>query len=825
MTDHTHHSHHSRPSASTDLSKPAKVMACCSTAGSQSATPSATTNPDPSIAKSSCCAKPAQTSPGDVLDPVCGMHVDPETAGHRAENDGQVYYFCSDRCREKFVADPGRYLDKSTSASEPVPQGTIYTCPMHPEVQQIGPGSCPKCGMALEPMVPTAVEDDSELRTVRRKFFVSAAFAIPLLLIAMGPHLFGWHASESTARLMRWAELLLSTPLVVWAGASYYVRGWKGVIAASPNMYTLIGLGVLVAFAFSLVATFAPSWFPPAMRDAHGMVGVYFEAAGVIVALVLFGEWLELRARGKTSAAIRRLLDLAPKTARRILSDGGEEDVPLDHVQSGDVLRVRPGEHVPVDGVVIDGTSSIDESLLTGEPIPVEKHPEDRVTGGTLNGTGSLKMRAERVGRDTVLAQIVDLVAKAQRSKAPLQRLADRVSLFFVPAVVLVALLTFGTWLVWGPEPRLAYAIVNAVAVLIIACPCALGLATPISITVASGRGAEAGVLFRDAAAIETLARVNVLVVDKTGTLTEGRPTLTDVHAAVGFLETDILMMAAALEAPSEHPLAHAILEGAKARQIVFPEVNDFASVTGQGVRGTIDGVVVALGNADLMQSVGAEPAALARRADELRRDAKTVMFLARDGRLAGFVAVQDPIKRDARQILAALHGEKLRIVMLTGDNEATAQAVAAQLGIDEIHAGQTPATKAEWINRAKASGARVAMAGDGVNDAPALASADVGIAMGNGSDVAKESAQVTLVKGELAGILRARRLSKATVRNIHQNLAFAFLYNTLGIPLAAGVLYPVFGLLLSPMIAALAMSLSSVSVITNALRLRIARI
>jgi Cu+-exporting ATPase len=631
--------------------------------------------------------------------------------------------------------------------------------------------------------------------------------------------------NESTAHLMRWAELLLSTPLVVWAGASYYVRGWKGVTVGSPNMYTLIGLGVLVAFAFSLAATFAPSWFPPAMRDAHGMVGVYFEAAGVIVALVVFGEWLELRARGKTSAAIRRLLDLAPKTARRILPDGSEEDVPLDHVQSGDLLRIRPGENVPVDGVVVEGASSVDESLLTGEPIPIEKHTDDRVTGGTLNGTGSLKMRAERVGRDTVLAQIVDLVAKAQRSKAPLQRLADRVSLFFVPAVVVIAMLTFGAWLIWGPEPRLTYAIVNAVAVLIIACPCALGLATPISITVASGRGAEAGVLFRDAAAIEALAHVDVLVVDKTGTLTEGKPALTDVQAATGFTETDVLAMAAALEAPSEHPLAHAILEGAKARRVEFPEVGDFAAVTGQGVRGRIAGVAVALGNAELMQSVGAEPAPLAKRADELRRQANTVMFLARDGQLAGFIAVQDPIKRDASKILAALHDEKLRIVMLTGDSEATAQAVAAQLGIDEVHAGQTPATKADWVTRAKAVGARVAMAGDGVNDAPALASADVGIAMGNGSDVAKESAQVTLVKGELAGILRARRLSKAAVRNIHQNLAFAFLYNTLGIPVAAGVLYPVFGLLLSPMIAALAMSLSSVSVITNALRLRVVRV
>ncbi|MEP6511702.1 MAG: heavy metal translocating P-type ATPase [Dokdonella sp.] len=767
----------------------------------------------------------AQTAASGMTDPVCGMRVDPATAKHQAEHAGRTWYFCSAGCREKFIAEPSRYLDKSTAAEIPARAGTLYTCPMHPEVQQVGPGSCPKCGMALEPMLPTSEVDDSELRAVRRKFFISAAFAIPLLLIAMGPHLFGWHASESTAHILRWCELLLSAPLVLWAGASYYVRGWKGALAASPNMYTLIGLGVLTAFGFSLVATFAPALFPAPMRDAHGMVGVYFEPAGVIVALVLFGEWLELRARGRTSAAIRRLLDLAPKSARRIRADGSEEDVSLEQVHVGDLLRVRPGESVPVDGIVVDGTSSIDESLLSGEPLPVQKHAGDRVTGGTLNGTGSLQMHAERVGRDTVLAQIVDLVANAQRTKAPLQRLADRVSRYFVPAVVAVALLTFGAWLAWGPEPRLAYALVNAVAVLIIACPCALGLATPISITVASGRGAEAGVLFRDAAAIETLASVDTLVVDKTGTVTEGKPALTDVQAVAGVSESEVLAMAAALEAPSEHPLAHAILEGAKQRQVTFSAVGDFTSVTGQGVRGTLAGVTIALGNADLMRAVGANPDPLATRADEWRREAKTVMFLARNGQLAGCIAVQDPIKRNARETLQALHEEGLRIVMLTGDSEATAQAVAALVGIEEAHASQTPAAKAHWITQAKAAGARVAMAGDGINDAPALASADVGIAMGNGSDVAKESAQITLVKGELAGILRALRLSKATVRNIHQNLIFAFVYNTIGIPLAAGILYPFFGLLLSPMIAALAMSLSSVSVITNALRLRSAHL
>ena len=700
----------------------------------------------------------------------------------------------------------------------------IYTCPMHPEIQHRGPGTCPKCGMVLEPIVAKDEPGDIELDKVRRKLFVSAALAIPLLLIAMGPHLFGMHMSESDAHLSRWLELLLSAPLVLWVGISYYRRGWMGIVTASPNMYTLISLGVLVAFGFSLVATFLPSWFPSAMHDRHGMVSVYFESAGVIIALVLFGEWLELRARGKTSQAIRHLLDLAPKTARRILSDGNEEDVALDQLKIGDLLRVRPGEKVPVDGIVFEGTSSIDESLLTGEPIPVEKGPDDGVTGGTLNGSGSLKMRADRIGHDTVLAQIVELVGRAQRSKAPLQKLADRVASFFVPTVVAIALLTFVVWLLFAPEPRLAYAIVNAVAVLIIACPCALGLATPISITVASGRGAAVGVLFRDAAAIEGMAHVDVLVLDKTGTLTEGKPALTDVVAATGFSESDVLATAASLEAASEHPLAQAILDAAKSRNIAYSEVGNFSSVTGQGVHGDIDAVSVALGNAELMQSVGVDPVSLAQRADELRREAKTVMFLASGGRLAGLVAVQDPIKPDARAVLMALREEKLRIVMLTGDSEETAHAVASQLGIDEYHASQTPEKKAEWISREKTAGVHVAMAGDGVNDAPALAVADVGIAMGNGSDIAKQSAQITLVKGELAGILRALRLSKATVRNIHQNLAFAFLYNALGIPIAAGVLYPFFGWSLSPMIAALAMSLSSVSVITNALRLRTVR-
>jgi len=626
---------------------------------------------------------------------------------------------------------------------------------------------------------------------------------------------------EKTAHVLRWGELLLSAPLVLWAGLDYYRRGWLGVIHRSPNMYTLIGLGVLVAFVYSLVATFFPTLFPAPMLDDHGMVGVYFEAAGVIVALVLLGEWLELRARGKTSAAIRRLLDLAPKQARRIDTDGSERDVPLDQVQVGDRLRVRPGEKIPVDGGVVEGHSSVDESMLSGEPIPVEKAAGDRVTGGTINGSGTLQMRAERVGRDTVLARIVALVANAQRSKAPLQRLADRVSTFFVPAVVAIAVMTFVAWMLFGPEPRLAYAVVNAVAVLIIACPCALGLATPISIMVASGRGAENGVLFRDAAAIERLAHVDTLVVDKTGTLTEGKPTLTDVIALPGFDERAVLTYAVSLEAASEHPLAHAVLEGAKARRISPSTVQAFAAIAGQGVRGDVEGTSAALGNTQLMQAVGAAASDLAGQADALRAQAKTVIFLAVQGRLAGLVAVQDPIKSGAQETLAALRAEGLRIVMLTGDNEATARAVAGELGLDEVHAAQSPESKSNWISSAQQSGRRVAMAGDGVNDAPALATADVGIAMGNGTDIAMESAQVTLVKGELAGILRARRLSRATVRNIHQNLAFAFLYNSLGVPIAAGVLYPFFGWLLSPVIAAAAMSLSSVSVISNALRLR----
>jgi Cu+-exporting ATPase len=702
-----------------------------------------------------------------------------------------------------------------------VPAGTIYTCPMHPQIRQPGPGACPICGMALEPLVPTGTEDDSELRAVKRKFLVAAALSLPLVAIAMTPHLADLHLPESTTRLLRYLELALSAPVVFWAGADYYRRGWQGVVSRTPNMYTLIGLGVLVAFAFSLFATFMPAAFPPEMRDAHGMVGVYYEVAAVIIALVLLGEWLELNARGKTSAAIRQLLGLAPKSARRIRADGTEEDVPLDQIQVGDRVRVRPGEKVPVDGRIEEGRSTLDESMLTGESLPVDKGPGDRVVGATINQTGALVLRAEKVGAASLLSQIVDLVAQAQRSRAPLQRLADQVSAWFVPAVIVIAVITFFAWWFIGPQPRLAYALVNAVAVLIIACPCALGLATPISIMVASGRGAQTGVLFRDAQAIESLREIDTLVVDKTGTLTVGHPALHEVIVSGSRKEDELLAIAASLEKSSEHPLARAIVEGASTRGIAPVDVTDFQSVTGRGVTGRFGAQSVALGNAALMQDVGASVETLRAQVDALRSTGRTVMYLAIDGTLAAAIAVGDPIKDSTAKALEALRADGLRIVMLTGDARGTAEAVAKTLGIDEVIAEVQPADKARIVERLQAEGRRVAMAGDGINDAPALARAQVGIAMGTGTDIAMESAQVTLVKGDLNGIVRARHLSRATVRNIRQNLGFAFGYNALGIPVAAGVLYPAFGLLLSPLLAAVAMSLSSVSVISNALRLR----
>ncbi len=704
---------------------------------------------------------------------------------------------------------------------EPAASATIYTCPMHPQIRQAGPGSCPICGMSLEPEIPAVTEDSSELDHVRRRFWIAATFSIPVFVVAMLPHLLDLHFSIGAAHTLRYLELVLTLPVVLWAGFDYYRRGWRGAWNRSPNMYTLIGLGVLVAYSYSLFATFASESFPPEMRDAHGMVGVYFEVAAVIITLVLLGEWLELAARGRTSGAIRQLLGLAPKTARRIRADGVEEDVPLDQLAIGDRLRVRPGEKVPVDGRIEEGRSTFDESMLTGEALPVDKGPGDRVVGATLNQTGAVIVVAERVGADSLLSQIVTLVAQAQRSRAPLQRLADRVSAFFVPAVIILAMLTFAVWWLVGPEPRLAYAMVNAVAVLIIACPCALGLATPISIMVASGRGAQLGVLFRDAQAIEHLREIDTLVVDKTGTLTVGRPTLHEVLAAAGWNENEVIAIAAALEKSSEHPLARAIVAGAESRHLAPIDVKDFQSITGRGVTGAYGERRIALGNAALMQDAGASTQALQAQVDALRAIGRTVMFLAVDGALAGAIAVGDAIKDTTPAALQALRADGLRIVMLTGDARATAEAVAKTLQIDEVIAEVQPADKARIVERLQAEGRRVAMAGDGINDAPALARAQVGIAMGTGTDIAMESAQITLVKGDLNGIVRARQLSRATVRNIWQNLGFAFGYNALGIPVAAGVLYPFVGVLLSPMLAALAMSLSSVSVIGNALRLR----
>jgi Cu+-exporting ATPase len=757
-----------------------------------------------------------------VNDPVCGMKVDVQSP-HHARHSGKEFHFCSSGCRTKFLADPASYVREAA----PVETGArassdvIYTCPMHPQIRQNGPGSCPICGMALEPLMPTTMEDDSELRAVKKKFWISAALSIPVVLIAMLPHLLDLHMTAVTTSILRYAELLLTAPVVLWAAADYYRRGWRGVTNLSPNMYTLIGLGVLVSYLYSLFATFAPAAFPAEMRDSHGMVGVYFEVAAVIVALVLLGEWLELAARGRTSHAIRQLLGLAPRTARRVRADGTDEDVALDAILVGDHVRVRPGEKVPVDGRIVDGRSTFDESMLTGEPLPVDKGPGDRVVGATLNQTGSVVVAAERVGADSLLSQIVTLVAQAQRSRAPLQRLADVASKWFVPAVVMIAVATFMVWWFVGPEPRLAYALVNAVAVLIIACPCALGLATPISIMVASGRGAQLGVLFRNAEAIESLREIDTLVIDKTGTLTVGKPALHHVIAVAPWSEEDILGLAAALERSSEHPLARAIVDGAVQRKVAAADVSEFQSVTGKGVTGESVKGTLALGNAALMKDMDASVESLQGQVDAQRASGRTVMYLAVDRKLAGAIAVGDPIKETTPSALKALRADGLRIVMLTGDARGTAEAVAKSLEIDEVIAEVQPAGKARVVEKLQNEGRKVAMAGDGINDAPALARAHVGIAMGTGTDIAMESAQVTLVKGDLNGILRARQLSRATVRNIWQNLAFAFGYNALGIPLAAGVLYPATGLLLSPLIAAVAMSFSSVSVISNSLRLR----
>ncbi|MBU2047893.1 MAG: heavy metal translocating P-type ATPase [Gammaproteobacteria bacterium] len=763
-------------------------------------------------------SKVSRADDGPSTDPVCGMTVDPAATAHHARHDGSDYHFCSDGCRRKFIADPQRYLEPASHIGDPAPTGTLYTCPMHPKIVQEGPGTCPLCGMALEPKMPSLDEGENpELIDFRRRFWWSLPLSVAtmaLAMLAMTPVLHGLAPD-----LRVWIELALATPVVLWAGWPFLQRWAQSIGNRSPNMWTLIGTGVLAAYGYSVVATVAPGLFPPSFQQ-HGHVGVYFEAAAMIISLTLLGQLMELRARAKTSAAIKALLGLAPKTARVLRGDGREEDVDITALQPGDRVRVRPGEKVPVDGTVVEGRSSIDESMLTGEPVPVAKAVGDTVIGATLNGTGSLIVRADRLGDDSMLAQIVQLVAQAQRSRAPMQRMADTVAYWFVLVVLSVAVLTFFGWGLFGPAPSWTHAVLSAVAVLIIACPCALGLATPMTIMVATGRAAQHGVLFRDAEAIEALRQIDTLVVDKTGTLTEGKPAFRDVRAVAPFAAAQILQWAASLDQGSEHPLAAAIVAEAHARRMPLASVDDFDSLTGMGVHGVVDGRRLLLGNTALMDEHGVALEALREDAERLRSTAASVMYLAVDGQLGGLLAVADPIKASTAEAIVQLHRDGLRIVMATGDGAATAKAVARELGLDDVHCELRPADKAALIRSLQAQGRKVAMAGDGINDAPALASADVGIAMGNGTDVAMSSAQVTLVKGDLRGILRARQLSTASVRNMRQNLGFAFLYNGLGIPVAAGVLYPL-GIVMSPMLAAVAMSLSSVSVISNALRLR----
>jgi Cu+-exporting ATPase len=756
------------------------------------------------------------------------MDVEPANAAGVHEHGGQTFYFCSNHCLEKFRAEPERYLNKRVAGHSeailPRPaQGTRYTCPMHPEIVRDRPGNCPICGMALEPMTATADETSPELSDMSRRFWVCLALTAPLLLLVMGEMLVGQQAIARLfpGRSLVWLQFALSTPVVLWGGLPFFERGFASLVNRSLNMFTLIALGTGAAYAYSVVATLFPGIFPSSFRDHMGNVPVYFEAASVITTLVLLGQVLELRARSQTSSAIKALLGLAPKTARRLAEDGSEEDVSLEEVRVGDRLRVRPGEKVPVDGTVTEGKSAIDESMVTGEPIPAEKAAGDRLIGGTVNGTGSLLMRAERVGSETMLARIVEMVGEAQRTRAPIQRLADVVSGYFVPIVILVAIVTFIAWATFGPEPQMAYALVNAVAVLIIACPCALGLATPMSVMVGTGRGAMAGVLVKNAEAIEVMEKVDTLVVDKTGTLTEGRPRLASIVAAPGEDEDKLLRLAAGLERGSEHPLAASIVAVAQGRGLSLPEVESFDSLTGKGVRGIVAGRTVLVGNRELLEESGVDLGVLALRAEELRRDGQTVVFVAIDSRPAGLLGIADPIKESAGEAIRRLQKDGVRIVMLTGDNRTTAEVVAGKLGVDDVRAGVLPDEKGQAVKQLKGDGRIVAMAGDGINDAPALAEADVGIAMGTGTDVAMESAGVTLVKGDLRGILKTRHLSRATMRNIRENLLFAFLYNVLGVPIAAGVLYPAFGILLSPMIASAAMTFSSVSVIANALRLR----
>ncbi len=804
-------------------------------------------------------AHPDPTTEHEVRDPVCGMSILPSDAVGHVEHRGETYYFCSASCVEKFRNNPDAFLTpKAPAAAVIASDAREYTCPMDPEVRQIGPGACPKCGMALEPVslapvtktewtcpmhpevvqdapgscpicgmaleprVVTLEEENHELNDMSRRFWWSVALTVPILAFMGSEFLPGQPIQHAMSPAwMTWSQFLLATPVVLWGGWPFFVRGWASVVNRHLNMFTLIALGVGAAYGFSVVATLAPGIFPAAFRTHGDQIGVYFEPAALIVVLVLLGQVLELRARSQTSSAIKRLLGLTPATARRVGVGGDDEDVPLEHVHVGDRLRVRPGERVPVDGTVVEGSTTVDESMVTGEPIPVEKTAASKVTGGTVNGTGSFVMKAERVGSDTLLSQIVRLVSEAQRSRAPIQRLVDTVSGWFVPVVILAAVVTFAVWATVGPEPRFAHALVNAVAVLIIACPCALGLATPMSIMVGTGRGAELGVLLRNAEALEVMETIDTLVVDKTGTLTEGKPSLTTVVAEPGFDENELLRLVASLERASEHPLAEAIVRGASERSISPVPAENFRSVTGKGVVGTVAGRAVAIGNAALLTDVGAEAASAAARADELRKNGETVMLVAVDGAFAGLIGVADRLKSTTVEAIRALRAEGLRIVMLTGDSRVTAEAVARSVGIDAVEAEVLPEQKAAVVKRLQAEGRRVAMAGDGINDAPALAQADVGIAMGTGTDVAMESAGVTLVQGDLRGLVRARRLSRATMRNIRQNLFFAFVYNVLGVPIAAGVLYPAFGLLLSPIIASAAMTFSSVSVIGNALRLR----
>jgi Cu+-exporting ATPase len=763
-----------------------------------------------------------------VKDPVCGMEVDPAATPHRAEHHGRQYHFCSAGCLAKFRAEPDSYAhERSEKAPPAAPAGTIYTCPMHPQIRQEGPGNCPICGMALEPeRVTAAAGPNPELADMRRRFWSGLSLTIPIVVLEMSDHALGLDIAHAIgARTVVWIQLVLATPVVLWAGWPFFVRGWQSVVRRSLNMFTLIALGTGAAYLYSVVAALAPGLFPEGFRGMGGAVSVYFEPAAVITVLVLLGQVLELQARERTGGAIRALLDLAPKLARRVGDDGSDEEIPLEHVHSGDRLRVRPGDKVPVDGTVEEGRSTVDESMITGEPIAVEKAPGDKVIGGTINGTGGFVLRAERVGSETVLARIVEMVGQAQRSRAPIQRLADRVSGWFVPLVVVIAVLAFAAWAAWGPSPALAYGLVAAVSVLIIACPCALGLATPMSIMVGVGRGARLGVLIKDAEALERFEKVDTLVVDKTGTLTEGKPRLVRIVPAPGQDEAELLRPAAGLERGSEHPLAAAILAGAAERRLEVPAAEDFRSLTGKGVAARIEGREVALGNAALLDELGVAAGSMAEEAEALRRDGATVMHLVVDGGAAALIAVADPVKETTPAAIAALRAAGLRLVMLTGDNRTTAAAVAGRLGIDEVEAEVLPEDKGVVIRRLKGEGRVVAMAGDGVNDAPALAEADVGIAMGTGTDVAIQSAHVTLVKGDLAAIARARSLSAATMRNIRQNLFLAFVYNAVGVPVAAGVLYPALGLLLSPEIAAAAMALSSVSVIGNALRLRAVRL